>query len=225
MLRVALGALKTTGAAMTLGELLLGRVRDGSQELWRGVRRRVGFRVFGLWLLLHGGFFGILWLLGDAWQAGRHRDVALGMARVLLPTAGIVGGFLMALRGSLHALLVLSPFLRTMADLLRDRRMPWEGGDPTGQLAAFASPRALAGAARIRDLPLMLFLSRAVLRLDAKSLLHAARTGVGRGRVLGEMERQVRDRSARSLRRLTVVIWFGLTLAVALPFTAGQLFR
>ena len=210
---------------MTLSELLLGRVRDGSQILWRGVRRRAGVHLIGLLLLVHGGFFGVLWLLGEPWQAGRHREVALGIARVLLPAAGLCGGLLMAFRGSLHALLIAGPFLRSMADLLLDRRIPWAGGDPTGQLAAFASPQALAGAARIRDLPLILFLSRTVLRLEAKPLLQAAQTGVGRERLLGEMERQVRDRSARSLRRLAGVAWLGLALAVALPFAAGWLFR
>ena len=172
---------------MTLGELLLGRVREGSQDLWRGVRRRVGVRMIGLLLLLHGGFFGVLWLLGDTWHAGRHREVALGMARVLLPAAGLCGGLVMAFRGSLHALLISGPFLRSIADLLLDRRMPWAGGDPMGHLAAFASPQALARAARIRDLPLILFLSRTVLRLEAKPLLRAAQTGVGGERLLNEM--------------------------------------
>ena len=147
------------------------------------------------------------------------------MARVLLPAAGLCGGLVMAFRGSLHALLISGPFLRSIADLLLDRRMPWAGGDPMGHLAAFASPQALARAARIRDLPLILFLSRTVLRLETKPLLRAVQTGVGGERLLREMERQVRDRSARSLRRIAGAVWLGLALAVALPFAAGRLFR
>jgi hypothetical protein len=210
---------------MTLGEALLDRVREGSQELWRGVRRRMGIRLVLAVLLVHGAFFGILWLLGGAWQDGRHREVALGVARVLLPVAGICGGVLMAFRGSLHAVVVAGPFLRSMADLLLDRRMAWASGDPMEQLAAFASPQALAGAARIRDLPLLLFLSRTILRLEAKSLLRAFQIGAGREALLGEMERQVRGRSARSLRRLAGAVWFGLALAVALSFAAGWVFH
>jgi hypothetical protein len=183
----------------------------------------MGIRLVLALLLVHGAFFGILWLLGGTWQDGRHREVALGVARVLLPAAGICGGVLMAFRGSLRAVLVSGPFLRSAANLLLDRRMAWAGGDPMGQLAAFASPQALAGAARIRDLPLILFLSRTVLRLEAKPLLQAAQTGLGREGVLGEVERQVRDRSARSLRRVAVAIWLGLTLAVAFPFAVGWL--
>jgi hypothetical protein len=210
---------------MTLGDALLGRLREGSQELWRGLRRRMGIRLVLAVLLVHGAFFGILWLLGGSWQDGRHREVALGVARVLLPAAGICGGALMAFRGSLHAVLVSGPFLRSVADLLLDRRMTWAGGDPMGQLAAFASPQALAGAARIRDLPLLLFLSRTILRLETKSLLRAFQGGAGREALLGEMERQVRDRAARSLRWLAGAVWLGLALAVALPFAAGWAFR
>jgi hypothetical protein len=39
------------------------------------------------------------------------------------------------------------------------------------------------------------------------------------------MERQVCDRSVRSLRRLAGAVWLGLALAVALPFAAGWLFH
>lgn len=63
------------------------------------------------------------------------------------------------------------------------------------------------------------------LRLEAKPLLQAAQIGLGRELVLSEMERQVRDRSARSLRRLAGALWLGLALAVALPFAAGWLFH
>ena len=63
------------------------------------------------------------------------------------------------------------------------------------------------------------------LCLEAKPLLRAAQTGVGRERVLSEMERQVCDRSVRSLRRLAGAVWLGLALAVALPFAGGWLFR
>ena len=140
-----------------------------------------------------GAFSEILWLLGDTWQAGRHREVALGMARVLLPAARLVG-VCMAFRGSLHALLVSGPFLRSIADLVLDRRAAGRRGPGTPCRVRLTA--GLAGAARIRDLPLILFLSRTVLRLEAKPLLRAAKTGVGREALVGEMERQVRDRSA-----------------------------
>lgn len=111
---------------MTLGDALLGRVREGSQELWRGVRRRMGIRLVLAVLLVHGAFFGILWLLGGAWQGGSHREVALGVARVLLPAAGLCGGVLMAFRGSLGN--------ETIAPSVPDRG--GEGGTARGDGAA-----------------------------------------------------------------------------------------
>ena len=158
----------------------------------------------------------------EPWQAGRHREVALGMARVLLPAAGLCGGVLMAFRGSLHALLVSGPLpaidgrpAAGPADAVGRRRSDGTpcrvrltagpggcGTDPGSPLDSLPEP----------DRP---------SRLEAKPLLRAAQTGVGRERLLGEMERQVRDRAARSLRRIAGAVWLGLALAVALPFAAG----
>lgn len=61
--------------------------------------------------------------------------------------------------------------------------------------------------------------------METKPLLRAFQIGAGREALLGEMERQVRDRAARSLRRIAGAVWLGLALAVALPFAAGWAFR
>ena len=91
-------------------------------------------------------FFGILWLLGGAWQGGRHREVALGVARVLLPAAGLCGGVLMAFRGSFGN--------ETIAPSVPDRGGEgahcsgrWSGRSVTVRPGLFGGSRAPSGSA------------------------------------------------------------------------------
>jgi hypothetical protein len=207
---------------MALDDALLQRIRDAGRDLWSGVWRRVGLYAVLFLLLTHAGFFGTLWLLGDGWRAGAHRDAAVVAGRLLLPMAALLAACVMALGDSLHALVVPGPLLRSLGDLLLSPRVQPGALTLEGQLAAFASPQRLANAARIRDLPLILFLARIVLRVDVKSLLQAAETGLGREGLVREMERQARDCAALALRRLTVVVWVGLGCTLPLPFLVGR---
>jgi hypothetical protein len=210
---------------MTLDELLLQRIREGGRDLWAGIRRRVGLYAILLLLLTHAGFYGALWLLGDPWRAGSHRDAAVATGRLLLPIAALLAACVMALRRSLHALVVAGPLLRSLGDLIMSPRVHPGSLRLEEQLAAFASPQRLAHAARIRDLPLILFLARIILRVDVKSVLQAAETGAGRVALVREMERQARDRAALTLRRLTRLVWVGVGCVLPLPFLIGWLFR
>jgi len=54
---------------MTLDELLLGKIREGSRKVWRGARGRLGSRFILLTLLVHAVLFGGLWLLGLSSEA------------------------------------------------------------------------------------------------------------------------------------------------------------
>ena len=99
------------------------------------------------------------------------------------------------------------------------------GPDLAAQFAAFASPQRLARAARIRDLPLILFLARIILRVDVTSLLHAAKMGLAREALVREVERRARDCAAAILRRLKGLVWVGLGILLALPFVVGWVLR
>jgi hypothetical protein len=209
---------------MALDEALLQRIRDGSRDLWGGVWRRAGLYAILFLLLIHAGFYGALWLLGDAWRAGAHREVAIATARLLLPVAALLAACFMALRDSLYALVVPGPLLRSLGDLVLSPRVRTGALSPEGEFASFASPQRLAHAARMRELPLILFLTRIILRVDVKSLLQTAEAGVGREALVREVERQARNRVALVLRYLAGLVWVGLGCALPLPFLVGWLF-
>jgi hypothetical protein len=63
---------------------------------------------------------------------------------------------------------------------------------------------------RLRDLPLLLFLGRVVLRLEIRPLLGAPHAGLGRETLIRELERLARVRAAALLRRLSAGIWLCL---------------
>lgn len=210
---------------MTLDEMLLQRIREGSGDVWRGLRRRVGIRLILLLLLTHACFYGALWLLSGVWPGGHYRDVALAMGRVLVPLAALFAAGAMALLDSLHALIISGPFLRSLGDLMLNSQHWSSRPALADQFAAFASPQRLARAARIRDLPLILFLVRVILRIDVKALLHAAEMGLGGETLVREVERQVRDRAALVLRRLKGLAWVALGCALPLPFLVGWILR
>jgi hypothetical protein len=177
-------------------------------------------------IVAHVSFFAVLWLLGEPWQGGRHRDVAIAASTVLLSGAGILAALVAAIADTLHAVVVAGPLLRSLGGALLTRTAG-PGGSPNlaDQFEAFGSGHDLARVARIADLPLIVFLARVVLRTDVKSLLHAAQTGLGPEGVIRELERQSRDRAALLLRRLRALAWLSLGLAVALPFLIGWLLR
>ena len=70
---------------MTLDELLLGKIREGSRGVWRGARGRLGSRFILLTLLVHAVLIGGLWLLGLSSRAFLHGGAAAKAGMVLLP--------------------------------------------------------------------------------------------------------------------------------------------
>jgi hypothetical protein len=210
---------------MALDVVLMEHLRRGSGDMWRGWRKRLGLRALLLLFLVHAAFYGILWLLGDAWQGGRHRDAALGVAGVLLPTGGLLAACAVALLDSLHALIVSGPFLRSAGDLLAGARARLAAPDGAGAFGVFASPQALARLARLRDLPLILFVARSILQVDVKPVLQAARTGIGQEELIREVELRARDRAARTLRRWRGAACILTGLMVLAPFAVGWALR
>jgi hypothetical protein len=209
---------------MTLDAVLLEHLRLGSRELWRGWRARVGVRLCFSVLFVHLAFYGMLWLMGEAWLAGRHRDVGVGVARILLPVAGVCVGCGTALLGSLNGLIVSGPLLRSLGDLVLGARLQPDAPDLAGQFAAFTSRGGLARLARIRDLPLIVFLTRTILGVNVKPLLQAARGGLDSEGLVRELERQARSRAARTFRRLGILLYILVGFAVLFPFIIGALF-
>ncbi len=205
---------------MALDEMILQKIGESSRDLWRGVRRRIGGRALFLLALALGCLWGMLWALGDASQAGRPRAAA-AVGWVLVPTVALLAACALALVDSLHALLVTGPMLRSLGDLALSPQARPAGPDLATQFSAFASPQQLARAARVRDLPLILFLVRLILRVDVKALLHTAETGLGREALVREMERQARRRAAAMLRRLKIILWVTFGCVVPLPVVVG----
>ncbi|MCX5734494.1 MAG: hypothetical protein NTW68_09230 [candidate division NC10 bacterium] len=201
---------------MTLDELLLGKIREGSRGVWRGARGRLGSRFILLTLLVHAVLIGGLWLLGLSSEALLHGGVAAKAGMALLPLVALLGSLGLAWLDSVRAIIVIGTLLRSLGDALLDSP-PSFGPRPEEQLATFASPERLARALRLTDLPLLLFLARVILRLDIKPLL-AAHTGLGRETLVRKMEHMGRRRAAALLRRLRAFIWLclGGTVLLAL---------
>jgi hypothetical protein len=128
----------------------------------------------------HGCLWAVSWLLGDAWQAGCALPTAAAIGWQVLPTAALLAACALALLDSLHNLLVSGPLLHSLGDLALSPRVRPAGPDLAAHFSAFASPQQLARAARVRDLPLILFLVRIILRVDVKAMLQTAETGLGR---------------------------------------------
>jgi len=206
---------------MALDELILQTIRESSRDLWRGVRNRIGSRALLLLVLACGCLWAVPWLLGDAWQAGRALPTAAAIGWLVLPTAALLAACALALLDSLHSLLVSGPLLRSLGDLALSPRVRPAGPDLAAHFSAFASPQQLARAARVRDLPLILFLVRIILRVDVKALLQTAETGLGREALVREVERQARQRAAAVLRRLTILLWATLACFFPLVLLAG----
>ena len=206
---------------MALDEMILQKIGESSRDLWRGVRHRIGSRALLLLALAFGCLWVLPWLLGSAWPAGPAQPPAAAMGKVLLPMAALLAACALALLDSLRALLVSGPLLRSLGDLALSPQVRPPGPDLAGHFSAFASPQQLARAARIRDLPLILFLARIILRVDVKPLLQAAETGLGREALVREVERQARQRAAAVLHRLKIMLWVAFGCVVPLPFLVG----
>jgi hypothetical protein len=205
---------------MALDELILQTIRESSRDLWRGVRHRIGSRALLLLALVFGCLWVFPWLLGNASQ-GARAPTAVAIGRVLLPAAALLAACALALTDSLHALLVTGPLLRSLGELALSPQVRPAGPGLAAQFSAFASPQQLARAARVRDLPLILFLVRIILRVDVKALLQAAEIGLGREALVREVERQARQRAAAVLRRLTILLWVAFGCVVPLPILVG----
>jgi hypothetical protein len=206
---------------MALDELILQTIRESSRDLWRGVRHRIGRRALLLLVLAFGCLWAIPRLLGDAWQAGRALPTAAAIGWLVLLTAALLAAWALALLDSLHALLVTGPLLGSLGDMALSPQVRPAGPDLAAQFSAFASPRQLARAARVRDLPLILFLVRIILRVDVKALLQTAEAGLGRAALVREVERQARQRAAAVLHRLKIMLWVAFGCVVPLPFLVG----
>jgi hypothetical protein len=201
---------------MTLDRAILDEVRASSQEVSRRFRRGLAPSVLLLAAAGLGSCTGIQWMFGAAWQ-----QVGLTM---LVPLALLAGGALAFLR-ALAAVVVKGPLLGRLRDLLLNA--PVGPGHPPAaeQFAAFTSPGLLAKAARIRDLPLLMFLMRAVLGLDLAPLLAKAQTGGSRELLVRELEQAARAAASRNLRRYCWVLWLAVALTLPLPLLAGWLLR
>ena len=206
---------------MTLDELLLGKIREGSRGVWRGARGRLGSRFILLALLVHAVLIGGLWLLGLSSEALLHGGITAKAGMVLLPLVALLGSLGLAWLDSVQAVIVTGTLLRSLGDALLDSPLS-SGPRPGEQLATFASPERLARALRLTDLPLLLFLARVILRLDIKPLL-AAHTGLGRETLVREMERMGRRRATVLLRRLRAFVWLCLGVAVLLALLIVRL--
>jgi len=209
---------------MTLDELLLGKIREGSRGVWRGVRGRLGSRFILLTLLVHAVLIGGLWLLGLSSEALLHGGVAAKAGMVLLPLVALLGSLGLAWLDSVQAIIVIGTLLRSLGDALLDSPLS-SGPRSEEQLATLASPERLARALRLTDLPLLLFLARVILRLDIKLLLAAAHTGLGRETLACEMERMGRRRAVALLRRLRAFIWLCLGGTVLLALLIARFSR
>jgi hypothetical protein len=208
---------------MTLDELLLGKIREGSREVWRGARSRLGSRFILLTLLVHAVLICSLWLLGLSSEALLHGGVPAEAGMVLLLSVALLGSLGLAWLDSVQAIIVVGPLLRSLGDALLDS--PFSSGPrPKEQLAAFVSPERLTRALRLPDLPLLLFLARVILRLDIKPLL-AAHAGLDRETLVRQMERMGRRRAAALLRRLRAFIWLCLGGSVLLALLIARFSR
>ncbi len=210
---------------MELDELLLGQIRQGSRELWRGFRSRLGRRLILAALFVLLGVSGSLWLLGALVAGPLARGAAVKVGAILAAFAGIFGDLCFAWADAAYALVVTGPLLRSLGDTLLISRPGFGARELETPFARFGSPERLAHAMRVRDLPLLLFLGRAVLGLDLKPLLEAAETGLGREELVGELERLGRGRAARLLRRLRTVAWLCLVFSILLPLLIAGLYR
>ena len=209
---------------MTLDELLLGKIREGSRGVWRGARGRLGSRFILLTLLVHAVLIGGLWLLGLSSEALLHGGVAVKAGMVLLPLVALLGRLGLAWLDSVQASIVIGTLLPSLGDALLDS--PFSSGlRPEEQLATVTSPERLARALCLTDLPLLLLLARVILRLDIEPLLAAAHTGLGRETLVREMERMGRRRAAALLRRLRAFIWLCLGGAVLLALLIARFCR
>jgi hypothetical protein len=200
---------------MTLDQAILEEVRVGSQEVWRRFRRGLGPSILALAIAGFGLLAGTRWLFGTAWQ----------VAAILLAPMILLGGGAVSLLSALKAVLVDGPLLARLGDLLL--AAPLGPGHPPAaeQFAAFTSPGLLAGAARIRDLPLLMLLMRAVLGVDLAPLLAKAQTGGSRELLVRELEQAARAAAGRNLRRGRGALWLAVAFATALPILAGWLLR
>jgi hypothetical protein len=210
---------------MTLDQAILDEVREGSQEVWRRFRRGLGPSVF----LLAGAFLGVglgtLWLLGPSAEACLSLGVARRAGYVLLLPVALLGGGALSFLSALKAVVLDGALLARLGGLLLTA--PLGPGLPPAadQFGAFASPGLLARAARIRDLPLLMFLMRAILGFDLAPFLARAQTGAGRERLVQELEQAARAAAGRNLARYHRVLWLSLALTLTLPALAGWLFR
>lgn len=141
---------------------------------------------------------------------------------MLAPTV-LLGGGALSLLSALQAVVVQGDLLTRLGRLLL--AAPLGPGHPPAaeQFSAFASPGLLAKAARIRDLPLLMFLARAVLGLDLPPLLAKAQTGMAREALVEEVERAARGAAGRNLLRCRRLVWLCLVSALALSLLIGWL--
>jgi hypothetical protein len=213
-----------TGHPIGPDDRLLREIRQASGDLWRSARRRtVGWSSVCLV-----GTQAILWcalrlLPGEApTEASRGSLAWTAWSSLVLIALG--SGLALAVLDGLQALVADGPLLAALGKALRPPDPSQPGVSPVERFAAFGSPRALSRAARLPDLPLIVFLVRAVLGVDAKRLLTLAQGGADRETILRELVRLAQARAATSLHRARLVVWAILGLAAGLATLAVRLF-
>jgi hypothetical protein len=186
-----------------LDDRILLVVREASADLWRHARGRAGTRALLCLLIAPTVASGLLRLAGDGGGPSPLAWTAWG----LLALAALGVGGALALLDGFERLVVQGPILGRLGRLLRLPEAALGVGSLRRQLGLFASPQALSRSTRLLDLPLILFLARCVLGVDAGRLLKLAQAGVGREGVVAELERMARSRAAGSLRRARRAAW------------------
>jgi hypothetical protein len=209
---------------MTLETDLREHLRLGSRALWHGARRRLVPCVLGSLTILTLLCLAGLWLPGRAGVAPRRLDAAARLAWIVVPAIGVCAGFAGAVLESLGALVVSGPVLRSLGDLVLHARLRPGAPDLAGQLGEWTSSAELTRLVRIRELPLLMFLTRVVLGVDVKPLLEAARTRVDAEALVRSLEDHARRRAAAMLRRARLALALLIGATILSPILLGLLF-
>ena len=197
-------------------EGLLRQIHQAGGDLWAGVRSRASKRIIACLASSQAVCWGALWpFRGEAPGMAAWGSVAWAIW-VFLCLNALGMGVALAAIDSLQALVADGPLLARLGRLLRPPDPGRPSASPGEQFAAFGSPQALSRAARLSDLPLVVFLVRVVLGVDAKRLLVLAQGGADREIVLRELVRLAQARTAAALRRARLIVWAILGLMSAL---------
>jgi len=195
---------------------LLGEIRQASGDLWGGVRSRAVGRTIVCLVGTQAILWFALWLLPGEAPPGASWGSVAWTAWGVLAVIVLGSGAALAVIDGLQALVADGPLLARLGKILRPPDPGQPGVSPQAQFVAFGSPQGLSRAARLPDLPLIVFLVRIVLGVDAKRLVKLAQGGADREAVLAELVRMAQAGAAASLNRARLIVWAILGLTAAL---------